>query len=80
MLIVDGASGVGGLKMPFVAEQLSDLLKVEVRNKPGDGELNHLCGAEHAQKSRTPPQNFSAAGTPSRPPALGCVVFVSWSS
>ena len=60
LLLVDGANGVGGIKMPKVAAVLSDLLHVQVRNKPGDGELNHKCGAEHAQKSRTPPANFTA--------------------
>ena len=70
VLVADGACGIGAVQFPKVAALLTDLLKVEVRQRPEDGVLNHLCGAEHAQKSRTPPQGFDAAGM-LMPPAHG---------
>lgn len=39
----------------------ADLLDIEIRNNPEDGELNHECGAEHAQKQRLPPRGFDPA-------------------
>jgi phosphoacetylglucosamine mutase len=59
-LVVDGAHGVGALKMPVMAEKLTAFLDIEVRNAVGAGELNHLCGAEHVQKGRVPPAGVAA--------------------
>ena len=61
MLVVDGACGVGAPQFTKTTALLTDLLKVEVRNNVADGVLNHLCGAEHAQKSRTPPARMDSA-------------------
>lgn len=60
VLIADGACGIGAPQFLKLSALLTDLLEVQVRNNVADGELNHLCGAEHAQKSRTPPTNFTA--------------------
>jgi len=54
LAICDAANGVGGPKMVKMQEKLTKEIKVEVRNN-GTGTLNEGCGAEHAQKSRTPP-------------------------
>uniref|UniRef100_A0A7S2CLD8 Phosphoacetylglucosamine mutase n=1 Tax=Octactis speculum TaxID=3111310 RepID=A0A7S2CLD8_9STRA len=65
-LHLDGASGVGALKMPGVVAAVNDgvvggtLLRLEVRNGVGDGELNESCGAEFVQKERLPPRGFTA--------------------
>lgn len=59
-LLVDGAHGIGAAKIPALSEAMAGLVELEVRNPVGEGELNSGCGAEHAQKSRTPPHGFSA--------------------
>jgi phosphoacetylglucosamine mutase len=65
-LILDCANGVGGLKAPEVVAALTpSLFSVELRNTGAtEAEaalLNEGVGAEHAQKERLPPSNFSAA-------------------
>ena len=47
-LILDGANGVGALKVPMLTEALGDLLKIDLRNTgqaKGDV-LNFECGAD----------------------------------
>jgi hypothetical protein len=58
-LYVDCAHGVGAPQLSKLAKELGDLLHVEIRNTPADGQLNHECGAEHVQKGRTHPAGFS---------------------
>ncbi|RHY68116.1 hypothetical protein DYB34_007664 [Aphanomyces astaci] len=58
-LYVDCAHGVGAPQLSKLAKELGDLLHVEIRNTPADGQLNHECGAEHVQKGRAPPAGFS---------------------
>lgn len=81
-LHVDGACGVGALKIAPLAEALREALGAEheregahggggghsdaapeliVVNRPGEGALNAGCGAEHVQKSRTPPRSLDTA-------------------
>lgn len=61
-VFVDGACGVGALKVAPLNAALAGAVELDVRNGVDDGKLNHLVGAEHAQKSRTPPKGFDAAG------------------
>lgn len=58
-LYVDAAHGVGASQMTKLAKEMNDLMTVEIRNTPADGELNHECGAEHVQKGRQHPAGFS---------------------
>jgi phosphoacetylglucosamine mutase len=60
-LIVDGANGIGGVKLEQIKAELSGL-NVIVRNsgKKGEGILNHMCGADFVQKERVIPHGFSS--------------------
>ena len=59
-LIVDGANGIGGVKLEQIKVELSGL-DIIVRNsgKEGEGILNHMCGADFVQKERVTPHGFS---------------------
>nr|CAB3475756.1 unnamed protein product [Digitaria exilis] len=59
-LIVDGANGIGGVKLEQIKAELSGL-DILVRNsgKEGEGILNHMCGADFVQKERVTPHGFS---------------------
>ena len=59
-LIVDGANGIGGVKLEQIKAELSGL-DINVRNsgKEGEGILNHMCGADFVQKERVTPHGFS---------------------
>ncbi|KAG0535919.1 hypothetical protein BDA96_03G019300 [Sorghum bicolor] len=59
-LIVDGANGIGGVKLEQIKAELSGL-DISVRNsgKEGEGILNHMCGADFVQKERVTPHGFS---------------------
>lgn len=58
-LIVDGANGIGGVKLEQIKADLSGL-DIIVRNsgKKGEGILNHMCGADFVQKERVTPHGF----------------------
>ncbi|KAK3159737.1 hypothetical protein QOZ80_1BG0050430 [Eleusine coracana subsp. coracana] len=60
-LIVDGANGIGGVKLEQIKTELSGL-DIVVRNsgKEGEGILNHMCGADFVQKERVIPHGFSS--------------------
>ncbi len=49
--MLDGANGIGALKMPMICEALSGLLEVDVRNTgQQDGDVLNLdCGADFVQ-------------------------------
>ena len=59
-LIVDGANGIGGVKLEQIKAKLSGI-DINVRNsgKEGEGILNHMCGADFVQKERVTPHGFS---------------------
>jgi phosphoacetylglucosamine mutase len=59
-LTVDGANGIGGVKLEQIKTELSGL-DIVVRNsgKEGEGILNHMCGADFVQKERAIPRGFS---------------------
>lgn len=61
-VVFDAAHGVGGPKLLALQARFADLLTVVVRNNVTDaGELNHMVGAEHVQKTRTPPLGVDSA-------------------
>lgn len=49
-ILFDGANGVGALSMAKLIPRLKDSLKVQIFNA-GEGELNHLCGADYVKAS-----------------------------
>ncbi len=54
-LRLDGANGVGALKMKILQQHLGGCLDVTVFNS-GDGKLNYQCGADHVKVLQKPPQ------------------------
>ncbi|XP_037459451.1 phosphoacetylglucosamine mutase-like [Triticum dicoccoides] len=58
-LIVDGANGIGGLKLEQIKSNLARL-DILVRNsgKEGEGILNERCGADFVQKEKVLPLGF----------------------
>lgn len=58
-LIVDGANGIGGLKLEEIKTKLARL-DILVRNsgKEGEGILNERCGADFVQKEKVVPHGF----------------------
>lgn len=54
-LSLDGANGVGALKMKTLQEYLGECLEVSIFNS-GDGKLNYQCGADHVKVLQKPPQ------------------------
>lgn len=44
-LLLDGANGVGAIKMKELLPHIQDVLKVQIYND-GNGILNHNCGAD----------------------------------
>jgi phosphoacetylglucosamine mutase len=59
-LIVDGANGIGGLKLEEIKPKLARL-DIVVRNpgKKGEGILNERCGADFVQKEKVHPLGFT---------------------
>ncbi|KAL5197175.1 hypothetical protein ABZP36_000687 [Zizania latifolia] len=57
-LIVDGANGIGGLKLEEIKAKISGL-DIDVRNSgKGEGILNERCGADFVQKDKVVPIGF----------------------
>uniref|UniRef100_A0A0E0LI64 Phosphoacetylglucosamine mutase n=1 Tax=Oryza punctata TaxID=4537 RepID=A0A0E0LI64_ORYPU len=57
-LIVDGANGIGGLKLEEIKAKISGL-DIHVRNSgKGEGILNESCGADFVQKEKVVPLGF----------------------
>ena len=54
-LQVDGANGVGALKMKILQQHLDNSLNVSVFND-GNGKLNFQCGADYVKVIQKPPQ------------------------
>lgn len=58
-LIVDGANGVGGMKLKVLKNSLNDLM-IEIRNSEDEGGvLNEGVGADFVQKEKVVPLGFS---------------------
>ena len=54
-LRLDGANGVGALKMKAFQQYIGDCLDVSIFNS-GDGKLNYQCGADYVKVLQKPPQ------------------------
>ncbi|XP_024537107.1 phosphoacetylglucosamine mutase [Selaginella moellendorffii] len=63
-IVVDGANGVGARKL-LDLQMLIEGLNLEVRNS-GEGELNHLAGADFVQKEKVLPAGFAASADSDR--------------
>lgn len=60
ILVVDGANGVGGVKLK-VLQKLLNVLDIEVRNSSEDeGVLNDGVGADYVQKEKVVPRGFGS--------------------
>ncbi|KAK3517885.1 hypothetical protein QTP70_026212 [Hemibagrus guttatus] len=57
-LLVDGANGIGALKMREMEVFLKSELQVELFNDGSSGKLNYLCGADHVKVQQKPPQGM----------------------
>lgn len=53
---MDGANGIGALKMREMEPFLKSELKVELFNDGSSGRLNYQCGADHVKVQQKPPQ------------------------
>lgn len=58
-LVVDGANGVGGMKLKVLKDSLNDLM-IEIRNSGDGGVLNEGVGADFVQKEKVVPHGFSS--------------------
>lgn len=58
-LAVDGANGIGALKMREMEAFLRSELQVVLSNDGSSGKLNHLCGADHVKVQQKPPEGLS---------------------
>jgi len=54
-LLLDGANGVGALKMKILQQHLGNSLDVSIFNS-GSGKLNFQCGADYVKVNQKPPQ------------------------
>ena len=57
VIALDGANGVGALKMKTLQQYLGDCLQVSLYNT-GDGKLNHQCGADFVKVQQKCPENM----------------------
>ncbi|XP_029041191.1 phosphoacetylglucosamine mutase isoform X2 [Osmia bicornis bicornis] len=56
-LSLDAANGVGGIAAKEFQSYLETTLKINIYNN-GNGELNHMCGADYVKVQQAPPANF----------------------
>lgn len=65
-VIVDCANGVGAASIEKFQPLLESVLPIEIRNRPGDGDLNSGVGAEHVQKQQKFPAGFDSVADRSK--------------
>lgn len=58
-IYVDCANGVGAIPMEIINNRLQDKIQISLINTIGSGPVNQNCGAEHVQKKKVFPENFS---------------------
>lgn len=58
-LLVDGANGIGALKMREMEAFLRSELQVVLSNDGSSGKLNHMCGADYVKVQQKAPQGLS---------------------
>lgn len=56
-LSLDAANGVGAIAAKEFQSKLGTALKINIHND-GNGELNHMCGADYVKVQQAPPVNF----------------------
>lgn len=54
--MVDGANGIGAIKLKEMEPFLQSELQVKIYNDGSTGKLNHLCGADYVKVQQEPPQ------------------------
>lgn len=57
-LLVDGANGIGALKIREIEVFLTSELLVELFNDGSSGRLNYLCGADYVKVQQKPPKGM----------------------
>ncbi|XP_062860617.1 phosphoacetylglucosamine mutase [Trichomycterus rosablanca] len=57
-LMVDGANGIGALKLKEMEPFLQSELQVKLFNDGSSGKLNYLCGADYVKVQQKPPQGM----------------------
>uniref|UniRef100_A0A8C2BY35 Phosphoacetylglucosamine mutase n=1 Tax=Cyprinus carpio TaxID=7962 RepID=A0A8C2BY35_CYPCA len=60
-LLVDGANGIGALKMREMEPFLCSELQVVLSNDGSSGKLNHMCGADYVKVQQKAPQGMNIA-------------------
>ncbi|XP_072144032.1 phosphoacetylglucosamine mutase isoform X1 [Dermacentor andersoni] len=55
---LDGANGVGAVKMKTLLPHLGGLLKIETYNDGSEGRLNHMCGADFVKVYQKAPEGI----------------------
>ncbi|CAH1783957.1 unnamed protein product, partial [Owenia fusiformis] len=58
VLHIDGANGVGALKVENLQSHLGDSITIKVTNDGSSGKLNHLCGADYVKVGQQCPENM----------------------
>uniref|UniRef100_A0A673NHZ6 Phosphoacetylglucosamine mutase n=1 Tax=Sinocyclocheilus rhinocerous TaxID=307959 RepID=A0A673NHZ6_9TELE len=58
-LLVDGANGIGALKMREMEPFLRSKLQVVLSNDSSSGKLNHMCGADYVKVQQKAPQGMN---------------------
>lgn len=57
-LSVDGANGIGALKIQEIAQRLQPMLSLQLFNDGSKGKLNYLCGADYVKVQQKPPEGI----------------------
>ncbi|XP_044145488.1 phosphoacetylglucosamine mutase isoform X2 [Bufo gargarizans] len=57
-LSVDGANGIGALKIKEMEEHLQSMLSLQLFNDGSKGKLNHACGADYVKVMQKPPEGM----------------------
>eukprot|EP00079_Xenopus_tropicalis_P025090 XP_012818211.1 PREDICTED: phosphoacetylglucosamine mutase isoform X1 [Xenopus tropicalis] len=55
-LSVDGANGIGALKLKEMEKYLQSTFSIQLYNDGSGGKLNHLCGADYVKVQQKPPK------------------------
>lgn len=59
-LLVDGANGIGALKVCEMETYLKNELQLSLFNDGSSGKLNHLCGADYVKVQQRAPKGVTA--------------------
>ncbi|KAG9493696.1 phosphoacetylglucosamine mutase [Eleutherodactylus coqui] len=57
-LSIDGANGIGALKVKEMEEHLQPILLLQLFNDGSKGKLNHACGADYVKVQQKPPEGI----------------------